>query len=76
MFQTWNNAQACKQCLCKFYVFGVKFKNVPKFYIENAPAFGYDNLGHPQSLEYILIKFAFGAPLTVHTIYFSSNYIQ
>ena len=34
--QTWNNAQACKQCLCKFYVFGVKFKNVPEFYIENA----------------------------------------
>ena len=25
-----------KQCLCKFNVFGVKFKNVPEFYIENA----------------------------------------
>ena len=23
--QTWNNVQACKQCLCKFSVFGVKF---------------------------------------------------
>ena len=34
--QTWNNAQACKQCLCKFSVFGVKFSNVPAFYIENA----------------------------------------
>ena len=29
--QTWNNAQVRKQCLCKFYVFGVKFQNVPKF---------------------------------------------
>ena len=34
--QTWNNAQARKQCLCKFIVFGVKFTNVPAFYIENA----------------------------------------
>ena len=35
--QTWINAQACKQCLCKFWVFGVNFSNVPAFYIENAP---------------------------------------
>ena len=34
--QTWNNVQACKQCLCKFFVFGVNFLNVPAFYIENA----------------------------------------
>ena len=31
-----HNAQACKQCLCTFYGFGVKFKNVPECYIENA----------------------------------------
>ena len=24
------------QCLCKIYVFGVKLKNIPAFYIENA----------------------------------------
>ena len=36
MGQTWNNAQACKQCLCKFNGFGVKFSNVPVFYIGNA----------------------------------------
>ena len=29
--QTWNNAQARKQCLCKFSIFGVKFQNVPAF---------------------------------------------
>ena len=34
--QTWNNAQARKQCLCTFYVFGVKFKDVLAFYIEKA----------------------------------------
>ena len=34
--QTWNNVQACKQCLCKFSVFGVKFQYDPTFYIENA----------------------------------------
>ena len=28
--------QAHKQCLCKSYVVGVQFKNVPPFYIENA----------------------------------------
>ena len=34
--QTLNNVQARKQCLCKFNVFGVKLKNVPAYYIENA----------------------------------------
>ena len=34
--QTWNNAQACKQCLCKYFVFGVTFKKIPECYIENA----------------------------------------
>ena len=34
--QTWNNAQACKQCLCKFLVFCVIFLNVPAYSIENA----------------------------------------
>ena len=33
---TWNNVQACKQCLCKFYKCGVKLKTVPAYYIENA----------------------------------------
>ena len=34
--QTWKNAQACKQCLCKFVGFGVDFLNLPAFYIGNA----------------------------------------
>ena len=34
--QTWNNAQARKQCLGKFSVFCVKCLKVPTFYIKNA----------------------------------------
>ena len=33
--QTWNNAQACKQCLCKFMKYCVHFQDLVAIYIEN-----------------------------------------
>ena len=33
--QTWNNAQACKQCLCKFLKYCVTFRDFVAIYIEN-----------------------------------------
>ena len=33
--QTWNNAQACKQCLCKFMKYCVNFQDFVAICIEN-----------------------------------------
>ena len=35
LWQTWNKAQACKQCLCKIMKYCVNFQDFVAIYIEN-----------------------------------------